>query len=127
MTASYAAYSYWLGVPAIEAAYALVALNARSGCLTASTLIFFTRVPPYRAFSFSKDLSYLAAATFALVQTYRRVSVESLRALESRTPKRPKAVEVFRHAAALALLLLRRAERDALETTMALKSRGLPL
>ena len=124
LSLSYAAFSVWSALPFGNV---LFALNLRSLTLTLATFLFFERVPPYRAFSFSRELTHFVVLSVAFVQTYRRLLSESRLSLESRTPVRAGPRVLYRHAATFALLVLRRAERDAQETTLALRSRGLPI
>ena len=124
VTVSYLIFSWWTERPV---GTALLSLNLRSVTIACATFLFFARIPAYRAFSFSGDLTYFVALAGAFVTAYSRLLSDSKRSLESRAPVQPGPADAYRHAAAIAVVLLRRAERDAQQATLALRSRGLPV
>jgi cobalt/nickel transport system permease protein len=106
------------------AARFVVLLNLRVFLLTSITFLFIDRVNPFKALSFSKTLTYLMSLAYSQVLTFRRLYEDFRMALKSRTRRRIRVSDLYRHGAASASFFIEKSLNDATEISEAMTSRG---
>jgi cobalt/nickel transport system permease protein len=99
-------------------------ITLRVWTLTFMTMLIGQRINLFRAFGFSKTLLYAVTLATSQVLTMRRMFGEFRYALKSRTIKKPKAKDLYRHGAATAGFFINKSVGDATEIAQAMKSRG---
>jgi len=102
----------------------LVRTTLRVAAIACLTSLLPRRVNLLRALAFAPTLVWLLAIAYGQAQALRRTLVDFRLALQSRTLARPRLRDRYRHAAALAGYLLRRAVHDAGEVSQAMAARG---
>jgi cobalt/nickel transport system permease protein len=121
VTVSYLVISLWRGE---FSAYFVVLLNLRVFLLTFMTFLLVDRVNLLNALSFSKSMRYLLTITYSQTMTFRRIFSDFRLALKSRTIRRLKARDLYRHGASTGAYFLNKAMNDATEVSRAMNSRG---
>lgn len=102
----------------------LVRTALRVSAIACLTFLLPLRVNLLRAFAFSRSLVWLITIAYGQAQALRRTMTDFRLALQSRSLTAPRLRDRYRHAAALAGYLLRRAVRDAAEVSQAMTARG---
>ena len=105
----------------------LLLLNLRVLTLTTLTFWGMGRIHPFRALAFSRTLSLLLVLAYSQILTFRRTLEGYRLALRSRALRPPRREELYAHAAATFAHLMGQALRNAEETALALRSRGVDL
>lgn len=121
VTIAYVAAALWRGSLSW---YFVILLNLRVFLLAFLSMLFASRINPFRAFSFSRTLVYVLTLAYSQVLVFRRLHDDFRLAFASRSVARPRARDRYRHAASTASFILRRALNETGEITMALTSRG---
>ncbi len=104
--------------------YFVVLINVRVFLLTYLTFLVVERVNPFKALAFSNTLSYLFSLAYGHIITFRRLYDDFRLALKSRTMKRARTRDLYRHGAATGAFFLQKSLHDTTEITEAMKSRG---
>ncbi len=102
----------------------LVALNLRAALLAFLTLAVLARVDVLRAAERWPAASRVLVIALAQIHALRLLATDSLLALRSRLPRRPRAREVVRGAGAITATLLVLSGRNARDVADALRARG---
>jgi cobalt/nickel transport system permease protein len=102
----------------------VVLMNARVFLLTFLTFFVVGRVNPFNALAFSRTLTYLFSLAYGHVVTFRRLYEDFRMALKSRTIRRARTRDLYRHGAAAGSFFLEKSLHDTTEITEAMKSRG---
>ena len=105
------------------AAYLLL-MNLRVFLLTFLAFLLSAKVDLWQALSFSRGLSTMLILASSQAQAFRRLFAEFNLALKSRSPVRPGLRDLYRQAAAVVTLFLRRALQDMTEIGQAMEARG---
>lgn len=99
-------------------------VNLRVFTLTFLTFLLADTINPFRAFAFSRSLSFLLILAFSQITTFRRLFTDFRMALGSRSPRRPSRRDLYRHAAATGSFFISKGMRDATEIAQGMTSRG---
>lgn len=99
-------------------------INVRVFLLTFLTFILAETINPFKAFAFSRSLSFLLTLAFSQIVTFRRLLNDFRLAFRSRMLKRPSHRELYRHGAATGSFFISKCFHDSTEITQAMKSRG---
>ena len=102
----------------------IVLVALRVSTLACMTGLVAERVNLFKAFGFSRGMLYVITLATSQILTMRRTIREFKEALKSRTLKRPKASDLYRHGAATAAYFINKSASNAAEITQAMKSRG---
>ena len=102
----------------------LILVNIRVYLLIFLTFTLASRIDILRALSFSRGLSYLATLVLSQIISFRRLYEDLRLAAESRRLRRLRLRERYLQSAAAAVHLFDRAEHDAREIALAMRSRG---
>lgn len=102
----------------------LILVNIRVYLLTFLTFTLASRIDLLRALSFSRNLSYLVTLVLSQIISFRRLFEDLRLAAESRRLRRLRLRERYLLSAAAAVHLFDRAEHDAREIALAMRSRG---
>ena len=102
----------------------LALITLRVFLLAFLTFLVQRRINLFRALSFSQTLAYVLALAYSQAMTFRRLLGESHMALRSRSVRRMRIADLYRHGAATATFLLGKALHDSVEITQAMTSRG---
>jgi|MudIll2142460700_1097286.scaffolds.fasta_scaffold114074_2 cobalt/nickel transport system permease protein len=102
----------------------LILINIRVYLLIFLTFVLAARVDLLRALNFSRDLAFLATLALSQIITFRRLFDDLRLAAESRRLRRLRLREGYLQSAAAAVHLFDRAEHDAREIALAMRSRG---
>jgi cobalt/nickel transport system permease protein len=102
----------------------LILVNIRVYLLTFLTFTLAYRIDILRALSFSRNLSYLVTLVLSQIISFRRLFEDLRLAAESRRLRRLRLRERYLQSAAAAVHLFDRAEHDAREIALAMRSRG---
>lgn len=104
--------------------YFVALINVRVFLLTYLTFLMVERVNPFKALAFSNTLSYLFSLAYGHIITFRRLHDDFRMALKSRTIKRARMRDLYRHGGAAGAFFLQKSLHDTTEITEAMKSRG---
>jgi cobalt/nickel transport system permease protein len=104
--------------------YYVALINLRVLLLTSMTFLLGQRVNLFAALSFSPTLLYLLTIAYGQIITFRRLLADFRLGLESRSLRRPRLIDLYRHSAATAAFFLKRSHRGAADVTQAMASRG---
>lgn len=99
-------------------------INMRVFLLTFLTFLLADTINPFKAFSFSRSLSFLLTLAFSQIMTFRRLLTDFRLAFRSRTLTRPSHRQLYRHGAATGSFFIEKCFRDSAEIAQAMKSRG---
>ncbi|UHD16553.1 energy-coupling factor transporter transmembrane protein EcfT [Thiocapsa bogorovii] len=102
----------------------LILINIRVYLLTFLTFTLASRIDILRALRFSRNLTYLVTLVLSQIITFRRLFEDLRLAAESRRLRRLRLRERYLLSAATAVHLFDRAEHDAREIALAMRSRG---
>lgn len=102
----------------------LILVNIRVYLLIFLTFTLASRIDILRALSFSRGLTYLVTLVLSQIISFRRLFGDLRLAAESRRLRRPRLRERYLQSAAAAAHLFDRAEHDAGEIALAMRSRG---
>ena len=102
----------------------LILVNLRVYFLIFLTFTLASRIDILRALRFSRDLTYLVTLALSQIIPFRRLFDDLRLAAESRRLRRLRLRERYLQSAAAAVHLFDRAEHDARETALAMRSRG---
>ena len=102
----------------------VVLINVRVFLLTFLTFFLADIINPFKAFAFSRSLSFLLTLAYSQIMTFRRLFDDFRLAFRSRMMNRPSLRELYRHGAAIASFFISKCFRDSTEITQAMKSRG---
>lgn len=102
----------------------LLLVNVRVFLIAFLTALAARRINMLRVFSFSRTLSYVVTLALGQMATFRRIFGDFRMAMESRTLRRAKLRDLYRHAASSASFFYAKAMNDASEITDGMKSRG---
>lgn len=102
----------------------LILINIRVYLLTFLTFTLASRIDILRALRFSRNLTYLVTLVLSQIITFRRLFEDLRLAAESRRLRRLRLRERYLQSAAAAVHLFDRAEHDAREIALAMRSRG---
>lgn len=102
----------------------VVLINSRVFILTFLTFLAARRVNLMRAFAFSRTLTYLATLALGQLVAFRRLLADFRQAMVSRSVRRPRLADLYRHAAAAAGFFYLKALDDASAVTDGMRSRG---
>jgi cobalt/nickel transport system permease protein len=102
----------------------LMLVNIRVYLLIFLTFTLAARVDLLRALNFSRGLTFLATLALSQIITFRRLFEDLRLAAESRRLRRLRLREGYLQSAAAAAHLFDRAENDAREIALAMRSRG---
>lgn len=98
--------------------------NLRALAMFTLTLVFFSRVNPFRALSFSETLSMVLSLSYAQYLSFSRTFKSFSQALRSRTVQKRLGKSFSSYAGAIFKYFMDLSERRSIEVTQALKSRG---
>jgi cobalt/nickel transport system permease protein len=115
-------YALWTGHYSYLSLLALRALD-----IMLLTLLALSRINLYSALSFSRSLSQLLVLSSSYILLYRRLFLDFLQALKSRSPEGIKGKEFVRFSEGVGGYFFERFLRDSEEVAEAMKSRGLDL
>jgi len=99
-------------------------INSRVFILTFLTFLAARRINLLRACAFSRTLSYLVTLALGSLVTFRRMLGDFRQAMVSRSVRRPRLADLYRHAAAAAGFFYLKALDDASAVTDGMRSRG---
>lgn len=99
-------------------------INMRVFLLTFLTFLLADTINPFKAFAFSRSLSFLLTVAYSQIVTFRRLLTDFRLAFRSRMLRRPSFRELYRHGAATGSFFISKCFRDSTEITQAMKSRG---
>ncbi|MBK5969286.1 MULTISPECIES: hypothetical protein [Thiorhodovibrio] len=102
----------------------LILVNIRVYLLIFLTFTLASKIDILRALSFSRNLSYLVTLVLSQIIPFRRLFEDLRLAAESRRLRRLRLRERYLQSAAAAVHLFDRAEHDAREIALAMRSRG---
>ncbi|MTW22282.1 ABC transporter permease [Allochromatium palmeri] len=102
----------------------LILVNTRVYLLIFLTFSLASKIDILRALSFSRNLSYLVTLVLSQIIPFRRLFEDLRLAAESRRLRRLRLRERYLQSAAAAVHLFDRAEHDAREIALAMRSRG---
>jgi cobalt/nickel transport system permease protein len=102
----------------------LILINIRVYLLTFLTFTLASKIDILRALRFSRSLTYLVTLVLSQIITFRRLFEDLRLAGESRRLRRLRLRERYLQSAAAAAHLFDRAEHDAREIALAMRSRG---
>jgi cobalt/nickel transport system permease protein len=102
----------------------LILINIRVYFLTFLTFTLASKIDILRAVRFSRNLSYLVTLVLSQIISFRRLFEDLRLAAESRRLRRLRLRERYLLSAATAVHLFDRAEHDAREIALAMRSRG---
>lgn len=102
----------------------LILVNTRVYLLIFLTFTLASKINILRALSFSRNLSYLVTLVLSQIIAFRRLFEDLRLAVESRRLRRLRLRERYLQSAAAAVHLFDRAEHDAREIALAMRSRG---
>jgi cobalt/nickel transport system permease protein len=102
----------------------LILVNIRVYLLICLTFTLASRIDLLRAFSFSRNLTYLVTLVLSQIIAFRRLFEDLRLGAESRRLRRLRLRERYQQSAAAAVHLFDRAEHDTREIALAMRSRG---
>lgn len=102
----------------------LILINIRVYLLTFLTFTLASKIDILLALRFSRSLTYLVTLVLSQIITFRRLFEDLRLAAESRRLRRLRLRERYLQSAAAAAHLFDRAEHDAREIALAMRSRG---
>ncbi|WP_143742110.1 ABC transporter permease [Thiorhodovibrio frisius] len=102
----------------------LILVNIRVYLLIFLTFTLAAKIDILRALSFSRNLTYLVTLVLSQIIPFRRLFEDLRLAAESRRLRRLRLRERYLQSAAAAVHLFDRAEHDAREIALAMRSRG---
>ena len=103
----------------------LLLINLRVLLLSCMTLLLARRVDLFRALGFHRSLRFLLALAYGQILLFRRLIRETREAFASRSIGRPGLRARYRRSAATAALLYAKSIQNAVESSQAMRSRGL--
>jgi cobalt/nickel transport system permease protein len=104
--------------------YFVLLINLRVFLLTFLTFLTIDRINLFNALSFSTTLSYLLTLAASQMVVYRRLYDDFRMAFKSRSPRRGKQKDLYRHGASTVSFFLQKSYRESTEITDAMTSRG---
>jgi len=102
----------------------LVRTNLRVFLLTATTFLACERIDPFRLLGSAGPLPFFFVVAYGQIGALRRRLASFRLALRSRSIRRPRVRDLYRHRAAAAASLIESSMHDAGEVAWAMRARG---
>ena len=102
----------------------VVLVNLRVLLLTSLTFLFASRVNPFEALSFSRNLTYLFTLSYSQSMAFKQTLANFRLAFRSRCIERVGLRDRYRHSAKMGVYFLDKSLHRATEITRVMRSRG---